>query len=100
MSDYNHTDGRPDASEYGPLQGAHSYNEEIYINHHGKLIGLEVSPWDHPCRAHGVLGATIGLSPDAARDIAEQLLAMADRMEGKPSEYRGILSSDTPPRTP
>ena len=81
MSDYNHTDGRPNAREYGPLKRTTCLPDELYLYNHGELIGLEISPWDHPCRSHGVLGMTLGLTPDAARDIAEQLVRMADKLD-------------------
>ena len=74
MSDYNDADGRPpvDVPELEPA----TVNEEIYVYHHGGVVGLEVGVWNGPT-------VTLGLSAQGARSVARDLLARADEIDGR-----------------
>ena len=71
MSDFSRTDARPNDERYGPLRPAVAVGEEVYVYHHAGLIGLEIGPWvSVPNSPH----VTVGLTPDQARWIAQELL--------------------------
>lgn len=80
MSDYQPGDGRPDA----PLRQC-TVGDEVYVFHHGGLIGLEVGPWSADGGPHPP-AATVGLSAKQARFVARELLDRADEVDGVKAE--------------
>jgi len=82
VSDFSRTDARPNDERYGPLRPAVAVGEEVYVYHHAGLIGLEIGPWvSVPNSPH----VTVGLTPDQARWMAQELLDRADEVDGKTS---------------
>lgn len=73
MSDYQDGDGRP-ASPLRPC----TVSDEVYVYHHGGLVGLEVGPWG---TSPGSSEVTVGLSAEAARYVARELVERADEVE-------------------
>ena len=79
MSDFSRTDARPNDERYGPLRPTAAVGEEVYVYHHAGLIGLEIGPWvSVPNSPH----VTVGLAPDQARWVAQELLDRADDVDG------------------
>lgn len=75
MSDYDPGDGRT-----APLK-PYTVSDEVYVYHHGGIIGLEVGPWG---TEPGSPTVTVGLTADAARYLAGELMARAGEADGEP----------------
>jgi hypothetical protein len=79
MSDFSRITPAPTMRGYGPLRPTAAVGEEVYVYHHAGLIGLEIGPWvSVPNSPH----VTVGLTPDQARWVAQELLDRADDVDG------------------